>query len=172
MKKYLRIGKIISLHGIRGELKVFPMTDDIKRFDSLKEFYIIYSDDAVDEDFVNLMTYEKENVKYIKKTAIIKVKGIDSIESATKYIGGSIYVSRDKAIELETNEYFVVDLIGLTTTGELSGKVVDVIKTKANDILVVSSIGKEVLIPLVDEYIKSVDLQNGNIELRNIEGLI
>ena len=70
MRKFLRIGKIISLHGIKGEVKIFPTTDDVKRFDELKEFYILKDEDAEDEAFNDVETYEPQGVKYIKNNFI------------------------------------------------------------------------------------------------------
>lgn len=80
MRNYLRIGKIISLHGIKGEVKVFPTTDDVKRFDQLNKFYIVDSEDADDYIFYDMSSNESEGVKYIKNTCILKIKGYDKIE--------------------------------------------------------------------------------------------
>lgn len=174
MRNYFRIGKIISIHGIRGEIKVFPTTDDVRRFDDLKKFYIIDSEDAEDIDFGGKNTYESEGTKYIKNTCILKIKGYDSIEDSTKLIGKNIYVDRDNAINLNKNEYFVMDLIGLMVTKDdtLYGKVNDIMKTKANDILVIEHEGKEILVPLVEDFIENVDISASTIKIKNIEGLI
>ena len=152
MRNYLRIGEIITLHGIKGEVKVYPTTDDIKRFDNLKEFYIVDSKDADDSTFDGLNLYEKENVKYLKNTVILKIKGFDSIDESNKLIKKNIYVNRTNAQKL--------------------GKVIDVLKTKANDILVISYSNKELLVPLVDEYIDTIDLMNGFTKIKKIEGLV
>lgn len=174
MRNYLRIGEIITLHGIKGEVKVYPTTDDIKRFDNLKEFYIVDSKDADDSTFDGLNLYEKENVKYLKNTVILKIKGFDSIDESKKLIKKNIYVNRTNAIKLSENEYFIVDLIGLDAYHEDQklGKVIDVLKTKANDILVISYSKKELLVPLVDEYIDTIDLMDGFAKIKKIEGLI
>ena len=113
MRKYLRIGKIISLHGIKGEVKIFPTTDNIKRFNDLKSFYILTSEDANEDEFKNATIYESVGVKYIKNTCILKIKNFDTIEESTKLIGKSIYVTREDAIPLKSDEYYVVDLIGI-----------------------------------------------------------
>ena len=91
MKNYLRVGKIISLHGIKGEVKIFPTTDNIKRFDNLDKFYIIDSDDANDDDFKKAFVYERVSTKYIKNTVILKIAGINTIEDATKFIQKNSY---------------------------------------------------------------------------------
>lgn len=174
MRKYFRIGKIISLHGIKGEVKIFPTTDDIKRFDKLIKFYIVNSENASDDDFKDLSFYEKESVKYLKNTVVLRIKGIDSIESATKYIGKNLYVDRDAAVDLSLNEYYVMDLIGMKAyyKDKEVGKVVDIIKTKANDIVVITFNDKEVLVPMVSDYIEKVDLENALIIFKGLEGLI
>lgn len=174
MRNYLRIGKIISVHGIKGELKIFPTTDDMKRFDKLSKFYIVSSDDASDDDFKDLLFFEKEGVKYLKNTVVLKIKSIDTIDLATRYIGKNLYVDRNEAVELSSNEYYVMDLIGMNAfyDGKLVGKVLDVMKTKANDILVISFNDKEVLVPMVSDYIEKVDLEKELINFRELEGLL
>lgn len=174
MRNYLRIGKIISLHGIKGEVKVFPTTDDVKRFDQLDKFYIVDSDDADDSIFADMNTYESEGVKYIKNTCILKIKGYDKIEDSTKFISKNIYVERSAAIKLDSNEFYIVDLIGLKCYigQECIGNVNDVMKTKANSILVVDYNGKEVLVPMVSDFIEQIDIDRAFVRIKTLEGLI
>lgn len=173
MRNYLRIGEIISLHGIKGEVKVYPATDDIRRYDDLKSFYIVDSIDASDDVFNDISTYEKEGTKYIKNTVILKIKGIDTIEDAQNLLKKNIYVKRIDAVKLKDNEYFIVDLIGMSTylDDKLLGEIVDVMRTKAHDILVVSCEGKEILIPFVDVYVSSIDRDARKVQIISIEGL-
>ena len=174
MRKFLRIGKIISLHGIKGEVKIFPTTDDVKRFDELKEFYILKDDDAEDEAFNGEEPYESQGVKYIKNTCILKIKGFDKIEDSNKFVGSNIYVDRTNAVELKNNEYYIVDLIGLKCYKDdtLIGNVKDIMKTKANSILVVDYNKKDLLIPMVSDFIENVDIDKSIIKIKTIEGLI
>ena len=174
MRKFLRIGKIISLHGIKGEVKVFPTTDDIKRFDELKECFIVDSDSAKDEEFENVEKYEAAGVKYFKNTCILKLKGFDSIEASTKLVGKNIYVSRENAVELKDDEYYVMDLIGLDVSdGEKKiGTVKDIMKSKAYSTLVIDYNKKEVLIPLVSDFIEKIDIEKSIIKIKTIEGLL
>lgn len=174
MRKFLRIGKIISLHGIKGEVKIFPTTDDVKRFDELKEFYILKDEDAEDEAFNGVESYESMGVKYIKNTCILKIKGFDKIEDSNKFVGSNIYVDRTNAVELKNNEYYIVDLIGLKCYKDdtLIGNVKDIMKTKANSILVVDYNKKDLLIPMVSDFIENVDIDNSIIKIKTIEGLI
>ena len=174
MRKFLRIGKIISLHGIKGEVKIFPTTDDVKRFDNLKEFYILKEEDAKDDAFSAATVYESQGVKYIKNTCILKIKGFDKIEDSNKFIGSSIYVDRSNAVELKHNEYYIVDLIGIKCFNDdnLIGNVKDIMKTKANSILVVDYNKKDLLIPMVSDFIEDIDIENSIIKIKTIEGLI
>ena len=174
MRNFLRIGKIISLHGIKGEVKIFPTTDDIKRFDDLKKFYIATEDDAEDYVFTDKTLHDSEGVKYIKNTCILKIKGFDKIEDSTKLIGKNIYVDRSDAVKLDENEYFIVDLMGLSCyqDDKLIGNVKDIMTTKANSILVVDYDKKDLLIPMVSDFIEKVDIENSIIKIKTIEGLI
>lgn len=174
MRNYLRIGKIISLHGIKGEVKVFPTTDDVKRFDQLNKFYIVDSEDADDSIFSDMSSNEFEGVKYIKNTCILKIKGYDKIEDSTKLIGKNIYVERADAIELGSNEFYIVDLIGLKCYigEECIGNVNDIMKTKANSILVVDYKGKDILVPMVSDFIEHIDIDKALVRIKTLEGLI
>lgn len=174
MRKFLRIGKIISLHGIKGEVKIFPTTDDVKRFDDLHKFYILKDEDAKDETFNTATVYESQGVKYIKNTCILKIKGYDKIEESNKFIGSSIYVDRSNAVELKNNEYYIVDLIGLKCFKDdnLIGNVKDIMKTKVNSILVVDFNKNDLLIPMVSDFIEHIDIENSIIKIKTIEGLI
>lgn len=174
MRKYLRIGKIISLHGIKGEVKIFPTTDDLNRFNDLKEFYILENDDANDDEFEKLDTVTSEGVKYIKNTCILKIRGYNKIEESTKLIGKNIYVSRDNATPLKNNEYYIVDLIGLKTyiADEYIGDVKDIMKSSSTDILVIDYNGKDLLVPMVTDFVEKVDVDKSVIILKTIEGLI
>ena len=174
MRNYLRIGKIISLHGIKGEVKIFPTTDDVKRFDYLKKFYIVDSDDADDSLFSDINFYETEGVKYIKNTCILKIKGLNKIEDSSKFIGKSMYVERSDAIKLDTNEFYIVDLIGLKCykDQEFIGNVNDIMKTKANSILVIDYKGKDVLVPMVSDFIEQIDIDKALVRIKTLEGLI
>lgn len=174
MRQYLRIGKIISLHGIKGEVKVFPTTDDIERFDDLEEFYIVDSDDADDSDFEGKEQYESLGVKYIKNTCVLKIKNFDSIEQSTKLIGKNIYVSRENAVKLKEDEYYVMDLIGLKVYAgdEFLGNVKEIMKTKIYSTLVIDYNKKELLVPLVSEFIEKIDMENSVIKIKAMEGLL
>lgn len=174
MINFFRIGKIITVHGIKGEIKIFPTTDDIKRFNELKKFYISKNDEASDDEINTESMYFVENVKYVKNMPILKISNCDTIEEASKLIGNSIYVSREDAIALEENEFYISDIIGadIIYNDKIIAKVKDILQNSANDILIFEINNKEILIPMVDEYILSVNASNKKIYLKNIEGFI
>lgn len=169
MKDYLEIGQIVNTYGIKGFVKVNPFTDNITRFEKLKSVYIDIKG--------NLKEFTIEEVKYSKNMVLLKFKEIPDINEAEKYRNYYIKISRDNAIKLPKDTYFIADLIGLEvydeTTNELLGKVDDIFPTGSNDVYVVKNeLGKQILLPGTKEVIKEVDLENGKIFVNLIKGLI
>ena len=168
MNEYLRVGVISSTHGIRGEVKVFPTTDDINRFKTLK--YVIL--DTGKEQ----LELEVEGVKFFKQQAILKFKGIDNINDIEKYKGKDLLVTRENAVKLEQDEYFIYDIIGskvITEEGTELGELMEVMTTGANDVYIVKTKeGKEVLLPSIKECILDVDVTNKIIKVHVLPGLI
>ena len=119
---------------------------------------------------------EIENVKYFKQYAILKFKGINNINDIEKYKGRSLYVTRDQAIPLDEDEYYIADLIGLDVyleNGEKFGVLKDVMETGANDVYIVKTgEGKEVLIPAIHECILDVDIEENRMEIHLMDGLL
>lgn len=168
MENLLRVGVISSIHGVKGEVKVFPTTDDATRFKDLKNVLL----DTGKEQ----LTLEIEGVKFFKNMVILKFRGYDSIEAIEKYKGRDLLITRDHAVKLGPDENFIVDLIGLkvvTEDGEEFGTLTDVIKTGANDVYEVKMAnGKEVLLPAIRECILNVDLEAGVITVHIMAGLL
>lgn len=168
MQKRLEIGQIINTFGIKGEVKVFPLTDDIKRFDDLETVYVKTKKES--------QLYNIESIKYHKNFVLIKFKGINTVEQAEILRNSYLEVDREQAIPLNEGEYFIADLIGLevySDEGKLIGKVDDIYNTGANDIYVVKDdLGKQTLLPGIKDVIKSVDLEKGQIIVHLIPGLI
>ena len=168
MEQLLQVGVISSTHGVRGEVKVFPTTDDVKRFKKLKEVIL----DTGREE----RTLEIEGVKFFKNMVILKFKGIDNINDIEKYKGKSLLVDRANAVKLHKNEYFVADMIGLqvfTEDGEEFGVMKDVMETGANDVYIIDSPKHgEVLIPAIKQCILDVDIENGKMVIHLLEGLV
>jgi len=167
MLEYLSIGQIINTHGFRGEVKVFPLTDDISRFEKLKEVYVEEND--------GLVKYKVESIKFLRSTAAVKLEGIDSEQAANKLRGSYIKVDRKSAVKLPKDSYFICDLIGLEVYDEkglLIGTVKDVLQTGSNDVYVIESSGKDILIPALKDIVKKIDLENKKILVEMPEGLI
>lgn len=168
MENLLRVGVISSTHGVKGEVKVYPTTDDISRFNNLKKVILDTGREHVD--------LEIQGVKFSKKMVILKFKGYDSINDIEKYKGKDLLISRDQAVELGPDENFIVDLIGLlvvTEDGTKLGTLTDVIKTGANDVYEVTTAeGKEVLLPAIRECVLDVDLTAGTVTVRIMDGLL
>ena len=134
-----RIGQIVNTQGLKGEVRVYPYTDDINRFDELEYFYI-------DKNLNN--KYEVERVRYKGNMVIMKIKDIDSIELAEKLKTKNMYIGREQGRELDEGEFFVSDLIGLdvfTVDGEKVGVLKDVLQHAINDVYVVSYWRKRIL---------------------------
>lgn len=168
MEQFLRVGVISSTHGVRGEVKVYPTTDDPERFRELKAVIL----DAKD----GRKTFEIENVKFFKNQVILKFKGVDNINEVEQYKGTDLLVSREDAVPLEENENFIADLIDMTVVtdaGEELGILTDVIQTGANDVYVVKAPqGKEVLLPAIRDCILEVDVEEKRMRVHVLEGLL
>ena len=129
MEDLLQVGVITGTHGLKGEVKVFPTTDDKERFLDLEEVLL----DTGDE----LLELKVEYCKFFKKFVFVKFEGLDDINEVEKYKRCPLLVTRDNAVELEEDEYFVADLLGLTIiddSGVTIGKLENVIETGANDV--------------------------------------
>lgn len=168
MDDYLRVGVIASTHGIKGEVKVFPTTDDVNRFKKLK--YV----------FVDLGKEKKnlgiENVKFFKQMAILKFKGIDDINEILPYKGMDLLILRENAVKLDEGEYFIFDLIDCKVVcedGVELGILAEVLQTGANDVYVVKTPeGQEILLPYIKECILNIDIENKIITAHIMEGLL
>lgn len=157
MNDYLEIGQIVNTYGIKGFVKVAPFTDDITRFEKLKSVYIDIKG--------NLKEFTIQEVKYSKNMVLLKFKEIPDINEAEKYRNYYIKISRDNAIKLKKDTYFIADLIGLDVydqnSNDLLGKVDDIFSTGSNDVYVVKDeLGKQILLPGTKEVIKLVDIEN------------
>lgn len=168
MEQTLRVGVITTTHGIRGEVKVFPTTDDAKRFKKLKNVLLDTGKD--------MLAMEIESVKFFKQYVILKFKGFNDINQIEKYKGKDLYVTRENAVKLQKDEYFIVDLIGLKVILEDDsefGVLTEVLQTGANDVYEVEMTdGREVLLPAIKDCIKEVNLLEGYIRVHIMEGLL
>jgi len=167
MEQFFRVGVITTTHGVRGEVKVFPTTDDPQRFKKLKQVIL---DDGKEQ-----RELEITSVKFFKNLVILKFKGLDNINDVEKYKQADLLVTREHAVPLNEGEYFIADLIGLKATsdeGEDLGTLTDVIQTGANDVYVFSKEGtQDLLVPKIPDCIKNVNIEAGTILVHLLPGL-
>ena len=166
--QYLEIGQIVNTFGIKGQVKVVPFTDNVERFEELKKVYIVNKKQRLE--------VEIENVKYHKNMVLLKFKGLEKIEDVEIYKNYYIEIDRKDGKPLEEGEYYIVDLIGLdvySDEGTHLGKVDDIYNTGSNDIYVVKDeLGKQILLPYIDEVVKEINLESHKIIVHLIEGLV
>lgn len=167
MNKYLELGQIVNVKGLKGEVKVNSFTDDNTKFERIEKVFI--------KQKQNLTEYEIEEVGYAKNQVILKFKNINSVEEAEKLRNSYIVVDREIFGQLPEGVYYIADLIGLdvyTEKEEYLGKVDDIFNTGSNDVYVVKSEdGKQKLLPGIDEVIKKIDLEANKIIVNLIKGL-
>ena len=167
MEDLVQVGVITSTHGVRGEVKVFPTTDDPARFKKLKQVILDTGKEQID--------LEIAGVKFFKNMVILKFKGIDNINDVEKYRQKGLFVTREHAVKLKKDEYFIADLIGLQVTsdeGEALGEISDVLQTGANDVYVIKTPeGEEILLPAIKDCVKAVDIEGKTMEVHLLPGL-
>ena len=167
MEQFFRVGVITTTHGVHGEVKVFPTTDDPQRFKKLKQVIL---DNGKEQ-----RELEIASVKFFKNLVILKFKGLDNINNVEKYKKADLLVTRKNAVPLKEGEYFIADLIGLKATsdeGEDLGILTDVIQTGANDVYVFSKEGmQDLLVPKIPDCIKDVNIEEGTILVHLLPGL-
>lgn len=168
MEEFFQIGVISSTHGVRGEVKVFPTTDDVRRFKKCKEVLLDTGKERI--------TLEIEGVKFFKQFAILKFKGIDTLDEVEKYKGKSLLVPRKDAVRLSRNEYFIADLIGVEVFNEEEEKIGvlrDVMETGANDVYVIQmDDGRELLLPAIKECVLEVKVEEQYMRIHILDGLL
>ena len=168
MEELFRVGVISNTHGIRGEVKVYPTTDNVRRFDDLKEVIL-----DTGKEQLNLHV---TSVKYFKNMVILKFKEFDNINDIIPYKGMDLLVTRENAIPLEDGEYYIADIIGskvITDEDKILGTLTDVLQTGANDVYVVKTKdGKEVLLPSIEECILDRDIENNIVKVHIMKGLL
>lgn len=168
MDNLLRVGVISSTHGIKGEVKVYPTTDDPNRFKELKQVILDTGKEQLNLDI--------EGVKFFKQMVILKFKGIDNINDIEKYRGKDLLITRENAVALEEGEYFIYDLLDsevYSDEGDKLGVLTEILTTAANDVYVVKmSNGKELLLPSIKECILDIDVENKKILVHVMPGLM
>ena len=171
LSDYFQIGTIVNTHGIQGELRVMPSTDDPSRFELLDTIEIFLGSDKLEYTF--------EGARPHKSLIILKLKEIKDRTTAEKLVNGVIKIPRSKALPLDDNEYYQKDLLDMTVVtddGEELGQLVQIISTGANDVYVVrnntdNAKVKDLLIPAIKECILSVSMQDKLMTVRLLKGL-
>lgn len=163
--EFLECGEVVTTHGIKGELKVYPWSDTP---DFLKEFRTVYTDGGK-------IPWTITSCRAQKNMTLLKLKGIETIEEAVKLRGKTLYIRRADA-KLEEGDYFIQELIGLSVvdrdTGRVYGTLTDVSQTGANDVYhITDGEGQEWLIPAIPQVIQSVDLEGEKMIITPLEGL-
>ena len=168
MDDLLQVGIITQPHGVHGEVKVFPTTNDVKRFKKLKEVLLDTRKEKI--------TLEIESVKFFKQYAILKFRGFDSINDIEKYKGTPLLVTRENAVKLGQDEYFIADLIDMAVYDEQEqylGVLTNVIETGANDVYEVKfEDGRQILFPAIEQCILNVDMEGRKMKVHIMDGLL
>lgn len=168
MTDRLKVGVVTSVHGIKGEVKVFPTTDDSRRFKKLKQVYL--------DTGKEMLPLEIEGVKFFKQMVILKFKGYENPDDVMKFRQKELWIDRKDAVRLSKDEYFIADLIDMEVCdeeGKLIGTLKDVISTGANDVYAVETPeGKEVLFPAIKQCVLDVDTEARKMTVHVMEGLL
>ena len=168
MEDLLKVGVITTTHGVRGEVKVYPTTDEPERFLDLD--YVVLDTGR------ELRRLDIKNVRFFKNLAILKFDGIDNINDIEKYKGRDLWIPREEAQELDEDEYYIADLLGmkvLLEDGSEFGTLRDVMETGANDVYIVDSVKHgEVLLPAIKECILDVDIEANTMTVHLMKGLL
>ncbi len=167
MEAFFQVGVYANTHGVRGEIKVYPTTDDPKRFLRLKQ--VILQTKEGDK------ILEIAGVRFQKNMVLVKFRGIDDINEIEKYKGSPLLIPREEAIPLGKDEYYIPDLIGMsvyTESGERLGELTEVMQTGANDVYIVQTPKGEVLLPAIAECILDVDVESGRMLVHLMKGLV
>lgn len=167
MERYFVIGKIVNTQGIKGEIRLIPTTDNMEQFENLKEVYI--------DKKGNLEPYEITSSRCHKQFVLLKLRGVDDMNTAETLKNYEVKVTEDKLKECEEDEYFVRDIYGLnviTDDGEELGTVENIMFTGANDVYVVRNAeSKEILIPAIKQCILDIDIENKTMKVNLLKGL-
>ena len=168
LEDLLQVGVITRPHGVHGEVKVFPMTDDVRRFKKLKKTLL-----DTGKGYIEL---ECESAKFFKQFVILKFKDHDTVESVAKYAQKGIFVTRADAVKPGKDEYFIADLIGMRVSDGalgIGGVITNVIETGANDVYEINlDDGRHLLLPAIKECVLNVDVPGNMMEIYVLPGLL
>lgn len=163
--EYIVVGKIVNTHGIKGDIKVYPYTDDINRFSKLGKVYI----------GEEKLSFEIENIKYHKGMVLMKLKEFNNINDVIFLKEELVFIEEKDKVELPKDTYFIYELIDcqvFDSNNKPIGYVKDVLQNSSNDIYVIKDNNKEYLVPAVKEFIKEINISEKKIIIETIEGMI
>lgn len=167
MYEYLQIGKIVNTHGVRGEVRLVPLTDDPHRFDELEWVYV--------EKNGTMTKCVIKDVKYTKGSVILKLSGIDTMDAAEALRDCFILVDRANAVKLPKDSFFICDILGSSVIDEKGvelGQLVDVLQTGSNDVYVIKNeAGRELLLPALKSVVRGISLEQKRIDVTVPKGL-
>ncbi|HHW22157.1 MAG TPA: 16S rRNA processing protein RimM [Clostridiaceae bacterium] len=167
MNEYLAVGKVVNTHGVRGELKVMPMTSDLSRFEYL--FFVTVNHGG------DYREYRVQNCRIHKNFVLVKLKGIENMNEAEKLKGLELLVHRKHAKPLEEDEFYICDIIGMEVyEGDtFLGILTDVLETGSNDVYIITDKDKnEILLPALKSVVEKVDLEGRRMQVKIPEGLL
>lgn len=167
MEGCFNMGKIVNTHGVRGEVKVYPYSDDLEKFEDFEYFYI---------EGEGKKKYEIESTRVHKNMVLVKFKGYEDINKVLNLLNKNVYMER-KDVEDDSEGHYIVDLVGceiFDDQGEFIGHLKDVLQTSAQDLYEIKKVsdGKLFYLPVVDEFVKNIDIKNKKIIIHLIEGII
>ncbi len=163
--EYIQVGKIVNTHGIKGDVKVLPLTDDVKRFEDLKNVYL--GDDKLKLEIVK--------VGYVKANVLLEFKGYGNINDVEKFKNLDLWIDEEDKVELPKDSYFLSDILGLEVflkDGDRLGTIVDILQPGANDVYVIKDEEKEYLIPALKDIIIEIDISENKMVIDPIEGML
>ncbi len=167
MEGCFNMGKIVNTHGVRGEVKVYPYSDDLEKFEDFEYFYI---------EGEGKKKYEIESTRVHKNMVLVKFKGYEDINKVLNLLNKNVYMER-KDVEDDSVGHYIVDLVGceiFDDQGAFIGHLKDVLQTSAQDLYEIKKVsdGKVFYLPVVDEFVKNIDIKNKKIIVHLIEGII
>ncbi len=168
IEDWIEVGTVFRKHGVRGEVKVFPLTDSPRRFLDLEE--VVLENPAGKRQDVRI-----DRVRFQKDRLILHFAGMDTLKEIEPFLKSRILIHRSQAIPLEEGRYYHADILGLAVVTEEGldlGRISEILETGSNDVYVVRKGKKEVLIPAIEEVIRKVDLQKGEMLIHVMEGLL
>jgi len=161
-------GKITKPHGIKGAFKIYPLTDDPERFSRLSKVVLVGP--GGDRRDCSIISVQRQN-----QMVIIRCREMEQLEELAPFVGGTLQIPDEEAIELPEGSYFQHDLVGMSVTlenGERIGEIKEIWNAGKNDLLVIRGKNREILVPVVESMIVKVDMKNRKITIRPVEGLL